>query len=36
VVEKTRGDLTTAVRQEKLQAALQELEDRLNQQETGA
>lgn len=30
VVEHTRGDLTTAVRQEKLQAALQAFEDRLN------
>jgi len=30
VVEKTRGDLTTAVRQEKLQAALQNLEARLD------
>lgn len=30
VVEKTRGDLTTAVRQEKLQAALQQLEARLD------
>ncbi|MBC7234551.1 MAG: haloacid dehalogenase [Chloroflexi bacterium] len=29
VVERTRGDLTTAVRQEKLQAALQEFEERI-------
>lgn len=29
VTERTRGDLTTAVRQEKLQAALQEMEERL-------
>ncbi|NLG27223.1 MAG: haloacid dehalogenase, partial [Chloroflexi bacterium] len=32
VVEKTRGDLTTAVRQEKLQAALQNLETRLDRE----
>ena len=30
VTERTRGDLTTAVRQEKLQAALQAFEERLN------
>jgi translin len=35
VVEKTRGDLTTAVRQEKLQAALQALETKLTQQAGG-
>jgi translin len=29
VTERTRGDLTTAVRQEKLQAALQEMEERM-------
>jgi translin len=32
VVEKTRGDLTTAVRQEKLQVALQKLEARLDRE----
>lgn len=32
VTERTRGDLTTAMRQEKLQEALQALEDRLNEQ----
>lgn len=34
VVERTRGDLTTAVRQEELQRALEHLEERLRQEGT--
>jgi len=33
VTERTRGDLTTAVRQERLQESLQSLEERLNEGE---
>jgi translin len=33
VTERTRGDLTTAVRQNKLQAELRALEDRLNERD---